>query len=220
MNEHELPPNLLALKAALPSALQTLRQALNLREPAVLPCPDLAAEVRWHTQHMPAGIESLADILEKRLGPVALLDGQAADAAPAVRRLEGWIRDWSGAMGEAQRLLPDPEEREARDWLVAAYRHVLRDLESGLSALAASLEDPEAKLARRGLPMQGEVVLPLEITLTECPEVARLAEWAGGRSKRLLPTERQTRRQGLGFWGWVGAIALGSWIGSSLADDD
>lgn len=220
MNEYELPPNLLSLKAALPSALQTLRQALNLREPAVLPCPDMAAEVRWHTQHMPAGIESLADILEKRLGPVTLLDGQAADAAQAVRRIGDWIRDWSGAMGEVQRLFPDPEEREARDWLVAAYRHVLCDLESGLTALASMLDDPEAELARRGLPTQGVVVLPIKIILTECPEVARLAEWAGRRSNRLLPTERQTRRQGLGFWGWVGAIALGSWTGPSLADDD
>jgi hypothetical protein len=220
MNDYELPPNLLALKEALPSVLQILRQALNAREAAVLPCPDMVPEVQWHMRCMLAGIEGLVDIVENYLAPVELSDGQTADAASASRRLDGWIRDWSGAMSEAQRLFPNPEEREARDWLVAAYRHALRDLESGLSALASILEHPVAELARRGLPTRGQVTLPLNITLTSCPEVARLADWAERRGKRLLPAARQTRRQGLGFWGWVGAIALGGWIGSSLADDD
>jgi hypothetical protein len=180
----------------------------------------MVPEVQWHMQRMLAEIRGLVDIFGRYLAPVALADGQADDAALAARRLDGWIRDWSGSMSEAQRLFPDPEEREARDWLVAAYRHALRDLESGLSALDSLLQNPKAELARRGLPSEGQVTLPLDITLTPCPEVARLGDWAARQRKRLLPTERQTRRQGLGFWGWVGAIALGSWIGSSLADDD
>lgn len=220
MNENELPPNLLALKAALPTLLQSLDKVLNAREPAVLPCPDMLPEVSWHLRWMLAGISRFTDIVNKTLAPVALADGQAADAALALNRLNDWILDWAERMKDAQRLFPDPEERDARDWLIAAYRHVLRDVETGLADLASILDDPEAERERRGLPMRGPVMLPLEITLTECPEVTCLADWAEERGKRLLPTARQTRRQGLGFWGWVGAIALGSWIGSSLADDD
>jgi len=220
MNDHELPPNLLALKEALPSVLQTLRLAMNAREAAVLPCPDMVPEVRWHMQRMLAGVEDLVLIIEKYLAPVALPDGQAAAAALATHQLDGWVQDWSDSMSEVRRLFPDPGERQVRDWLVAVYRHVLRDLESGLSALDSFLENPRAELARRGLPTEGPVMLPLNITLTLCPEVALLGDWAARQRKRLLPTERQTRRQGMGFWDWVGAIALGSWIGSSLADDD
>jgi hypothetical protein len=220
MNEYELPPNLLALKAALPSVLHTLEKVLSEREPALLPCPDMLPEVRWHTRWMLDEIGRWTDIVSHTLAPVALRDGQAADAVLALNRLNDWILDWAERMKEAQRLFPDPEEREARDSLVAVYRHVLRDLESGLSALASMLDDPEAELVRRGLPTQGEVTLRLEITLTECPEVSRLADWTEERGRRLLPTERRAHRRGLGFWGWLGAIALGSWIGSSLADDD
>lgn len=220
MNDHDLPPNLLALKAALPSLLQTLRQALNARETAVLPCPDMVPEVEWHMQRMLAGIEDLVLIIEKYLAPVALPEGQSAAAALATRHLDGWIQDWSDSMSEARRLFPDSEEREARDWLVAAYRHILRDLESGLSALDSMLDNLMAELARCGLPTQEQVMLPLDITLTSCPEIEHLNDWATQRRKRLLLSEHQTRRQGMGFWGWVGTIALGSLIGSSLADDD
>lgn len=220
MSDDGLSPNLLALKEALPSMFHNLGQALNSREPPLLSCPDMLPEVRWHTRWMLAGISRLTDIVNKTLAPVALDDGQAADAALAMNRLNDWILDWAERMNEARRLFPAPEERDARDWLVAAYRHVLRDLESGLSALASMLEDPESERARRGLPSYGKVMLPLEITLTECPEVTRLADWADERGKRPPPTEHRTRRQGLGFWGWVGAIALGGWIGSCLGDDD
>ncbi|HNA28571.1 MAG TPA: hypothetical protein PLQ64_05030 [Thiobacillaceae bacterium] len=220
MSDDGLSPNLLTLKEALPSTLYTLGQSLNAREPALLPCPDMLPEVRWHIRWMLAGIGRLTDIINKILAPVALADGRAADAAFAMNRLNDWILDWAERMNEARRLHPGPEERDVRDWLVATYRHVLRDLESGLADLASMLEDPKAERVRRGLPRHGKVMLPLEITLTECPEVTRLADWAEARGRRPPPTQHPAHRQGLGFWGWVGAIALGSWIGSCLGDDD
>lgn len=123
-------------------------------------------------------------------------------------------------MLEVRSLHPDPEERDARDWLAAAYRRTLMELDAGLMALLGILENPAAAFDGQRLPKRGTVTVLLTITLTAGPEVEALAAWVQKRRRQLLPSERQTRRQGLGFWGWVGAIALGSWIGSSLADDD
>lgn len=220
MSDFELSPHHLALKTALAPVLARLHAALAARESASLPCPDMVAEVQWHGARMPGDVQRLETLINETLAPAALADGPAGQVDVAARQLLVWVDAWAARMGEVERLHPAPEERDARDWLAAAYRRTLSELSNGLEALLRILEDPLGERARRGLPTEGAVILPLSITLTAGPEVEALANWSRQRASQLLPGERQTRRQGLGFWGWVGAIALGSWIGSSLADDD
>lgn len=220
MSEFTLEPHLLALKSALVPVLSRLRQALASRESASVPCADLLPEVHWHIHRMPGEIEQLTHLINSRLAPLVLNGGAPGGLEAVVEDLGFWVDTWSARMTEARRLHTDPEERDARDWLVAVYRRPLSELSGGLESLARILEDPIAEVRRLGLPTEGHVELPLNITVTAGPELEALSAWAKGRSRQLLPSERQTRRQGLGFWGWVGAIALGSWIGSSLADDD
>lgn len=220
MSEFELAPHHQALKTALAPVLARLHAALAARESARLPCPDMRAEVQWHGARMAEEIQRLDVLVNETLAPAALADGRAEQAERAASALLAWIDAWAARMAEVERLHPAPDERDARDWLAAAYRRTLNELCAGLEALLRILEDPLGELARRGLPTGGEVTLPLAITLTTGPEVDALADWSRRRARRRLPSERETRRQGLGFWGWVGAIALGSWIGSSLADDD
>lgn len=220
MSDFALEPHQLALKNALAPVLSRLRQALASRESASVPCAGMLLEVQWHIDRMPEEIQRLDDLVNGTLAPLVLDGGAPGELEEAVDDLGFWVDTWSARMIEVRRLHTDPEDRDARDWLVAVYRRPLVELSGGLETLVRVLEDPVVELERLGLPTEGPVELPLTIAVTTGPELVSLSDWARQRRRQLLPTERQTRRQGLGFWGWVGAIALGSWIGSSLADDD
>ncbi len=220
MNDFQLAPHHQALKTALAPVLVRLREVIDEREAATIPCADMRPEIQWHLDYLYAGIGRITSIVEGALANVALASGQAEEADRAARALLAWIDDWAARLREVQRLYPEPEERDPRDWLASAYRQVLRDLASGLETLVHILEDPVGALRAQGLPTEGVVELPLTVTLTAAPEVKLLQAWIRKRAKPPLPSVRRNRRQGMGFWGWVGAIALGSWIGSSLADDD
>ena len=108
---------------------------------------------------------------------------------------------------------------DERDLLAGVYRHLLTEIRNWMEELVEVIGDPLAAVKRRGLPTSGYVELPINLTLTEAPQLAELHDWLvpglrGAGNDRLPPA--RARKSGLGFCGTVAAAVLGFAIGDWL----
>jgi len=171
-----------------------------------------------------AGLNSLQSIVHRLNGQVNALmsdvvakeDASDADVYRAVGRFEAFLDDLLSEYQGLKRLNAYGADIEGRDLLAGAYRHTLAQIQGWLQDLVDTLADPQTALRRKGLPTSGPVEIPLTLHLTGAPELAALGRW-GERQSGVFSSSHNS---GLGFWGTVGALALGWGIGNALFGDD
>lgn len=209
-----------------PHRLQVLGEALKpvwkkldarLGKPPVptIPIQDMIKVISNHLDYLQVAMRPLAGRVEALMSDVvANEDVSDAEVYRAVGRFEAPLDDLAEHYLEAGSLAVYGADTEARDCLVGVYRHALLEIRDWLKDLVESLEDPVAAARAKGIPIEGQVELPFTLTMTSAPELERLTTW--------LSRQAASRRQksGLGFWGTVGALALGWGIGHALFDDD
>lgn len=148
-----------------------------------------------------------------------VISNQSADDADvyrAVGRLESTIDDMLEHYRIIRALGVAGTDADARDLLADVYRHTLVEIRDWMEELVEVIADPMAAVVKRGLPTSGHVELPLSLTLTAAPALDLLSRWVERRSASLAQSATSS---GLGFWGTVGAIALGWGIGDALFRD-
>ncbi len=221
MNDEALLPHRLSvLGEAMRPVWQKLEAELAITPWSKTPVLDIAATVRQNLAQLETAVHRLTERINDLMGEV--VENEAASDSEvyrAVGRFEAPLRDLLASYHGVQALAAYGADEEARDLLADVYRHSLNEIRDWLDDLVGTLTDPMAAVKRRGLPTSGYVELPLTLELTAAPGLAGLSHWAKRQSLALFPTRRKPNA-GLGFWGTVGAVALGWGIGEALFGDD
>lgn len=209
-----------------PHRLQVLGQALkpvwrnlnaHLEQPSVtsIPVHGMLDVISRHLDYLQVAVRPLATRIDDLMTDVVSNDGVTdAEVYRAVGRFEAPLDDLVDHFHEAGSLVAFGADGEARDYLVAVYRHSLVQVRDWLKELVDALEDPVAAAKARGIPISGQVELPFYLTMTSAPALEQLNRWIARQSSS------SRRGGGLGFWGTVGALVLGWGIGDALFDDD
>ena len=216
-DEAVLPKRISLLGEAMNPVLRKLRSGIVQRLTATAPVGSMIDVIS-------VSLNSLQGIVHRLNGQVNALmsdvvskeDASDADVYRAVGRFDGFLDDLLSEYQGLMRLNAYGADIEGRDLLVGAYRHTLVEIRDWLQDLVDTLADPQAALRRKGLPTTGPVEIPLTLHLTGAPELAALGRW-GERQSGVFSSSKNS---GLGFWGTVGALALGWGIGNALFGDD
>ena len=216
-DETILPKRISLLGEAMSPVLVSLRSGIAQQLSATTPVGAMIDVVS-------VSLNSLQGIVHRLNGQVnglmsdvvAREDASDADVYRAVGRFDAFLDELLAEYQGLKRLSAYGADIEGRDLLVGAYRHTLVEIRDWLEDLVGTLADPQAALRRKGLPTSGPVEIPLTLHLTGAPELAALGRW-GERQSGVFSSSRNL---GLGFWGTVGALALGWGIGSALFGDD
>lgn len=216
-DEAVLPKRISLLGEAMHPVLAKLRSGIAQQLSATAPVGSMIDVIS-------VSLNSLQGIVHRLNGQVNALmsdvvskeDASDADVYRAVGRFEAFLDDLLSEYQGLKRLNAYGADIEGRDLLVGAYRHTLVEIRDWLQDLVDTLADPQAALRRKGLPTTGPVEIPLTLHLTGAPDLAALGRW-GERQSGVFSSSRNS---GLGFWGTVGALALGWGIGEALFGDD
>lgn len=216
-DETILPKRISLLGEAMSPVLVSLRSGIAQQLSATTPVGAMIDVVS-------VSLNSLQGIVHRLNGQVnglmsdvvAREDASDADVYRAVGRFDAFLDELLAEYQGLKRMSAYGADIEGRDLLVGAYRHTLVEIRDWLEDLVDTLADPQAALRRKGLPTSGPVEIPLTLHLTGAPELAALGRW-GERQSGVFSSSRNT---GLGFWGTVGALALGWGIGNALFGDD
>lgn len=224
MSEESLVPRRLTLLGeAMRPIWQKLEAEIEQSAWSSTPVMDIVATVRHELAQLETAVHRLTERINDLMDEVVSNEAASdSDVYRAVGRFEAPLRDVLASYHGVQGLAAYGADAEARDLLASVYRHSLIEIRDWLGELVETLADPMAAVRRRGLPTSGYVELPLTLELTAAPELAGLSRWAerqGGYGVFSSSTS-PNRKSGLGFWGTVGAVMLGWWIGEALFGDD
>ena len=213
-----LRPGVTALGEALRPMLSELQTQLDARVRGDLRVSDVAGEIADHLDEMADTLSAL-EAKVNTLGELLSLQRPAAMIHRAAGGLEVHLDTLLARYSEVRRWRPGVSDLPARDLLAGVYRHLLTEIRSWMDELVEVIDDPLTAVKRRGLPTSGCVELPINLTLTEAPQLAELHDWLerelrGAGDDRLPPAP--ARKSGLGFCGTVAAAVLGFAIGASL----
>ena len=213
-----LQPGVTALGEALRPMLSELQTQLDARVRSGLRVSDAAGEVADHLDEMADTLSGLTAKVNT-LGELLSREAPVAEIHRAAGGLEVHLDALLARYSEVRRWRPGVSDLPARDLLAGVYRHLLTEIRSWMEELVEVIGDPLAAVKRRGLPTSGYVELPINLTLTEAPQLAELHDWLvpglrGAGDDRLPPAP--ARKSGLGFCGTVAAAVLGFAIGDWL----
>lgn len=219
-DESLLPRRLIVLGEAMRPVWQKLEAELDASTWSNTPVLDMVATVQYNLSQLEAAVHRLTERINDLMGEVVANEAASdSEVYRAVGRFEAPLRDVLTSYHSVQALEAYGANAEARDLLADVYRHSLIEIRDWLYELIETLADPMAAVKKRGLPTSGYVELPLTLELTAAPGLAGLSRWAERHSLALFPARREPKT-GLGFWGTVGAVALGWGIGEALFGDD
>ena len=186
----------------------------------VMPPRAMTEEASESMQRLLRTIPVLTDLVQRLMSEVVIReDANESDVYLSVVRLEAVLESLLGDDRYVRSLNSVGSDAELQTLLAGCYRHLLVDIRAWLRELVETLTDPVAACRRRGLPTTGQVELRLPLTLTAPPEAAQLTHLIQDQARRTARSG-STGRTGRGFWGTVGAVVLGWWIGSSLFGGD
>lgn len=85
-----------------------------------------------------------------------------------------------------------------------------------------TLINPVESLERKGLPTEGEINIPLTLTLTTSPHLDELLRWyeQHSYSRHQQSTQTESKVAGLGLLGTIGVIAAGWFVADSIFGKD
>lgn len=220
-DEEILPRRLTVLGDVMRPLLPKLKQQLDMPVTRTTTVFSMVDVVAMQLDRLEAAINPLTEAIN---GPISELVAKedTSDAAVyrAAGRFEAVLDDLLSGYREVRRLNPYDADVEAADLLADIYRHSLVEIHDWLSELVEALTDPMAAIKKRGLTGSGRVELDIDLVLTAAPQLEDLVDWAQRQSASFAASACTVRRgSGLSFWGIVGAMILGWWIGESLFDD-
>jgi hypothetical protein len=216
-DEITLPPRLECLGDAMAPLLEKLNVALAEKSLSMVPVNSIVDVIKSGLSDLGRSVHRLTDQVNALMTDVAAKENASdKDVYRAVGRFECVMDDLIKDYREICGQYAYGNDEEACDLLAETYRHSMREIQEWLQDLVNTLTDPIAALRRRGMPTSGAIEIPLTLTLTSAPELARLQRW-GERHSIYTPPPKS---QGLGFWGTVGAMAIGWGIGEALFGDD
>lgn len=215
-----IPPRLVWLGEALAPVLARFQSAPTHagHAPCLMKSPDLAALID-HIQIYLVRLEIEVDLLSEDTFENEHADMRAVNRAAG--RFESALDEWSRLLVCAREIwLPGDSGKTSR-LLEGALLHIHGDIQRWLAELVELLVDTRQAMRRRGLPETGTVTLELKLVLSAPPqfdELTRHIEKVGPDAA--LYSRGAVPGKGLGFWGTVGAVALGFGIGNALFGDD
>ena len=216
-DEITLPPRLVCLGEAMAPVLGKLDAALSEQSLPTVRIGSIVDVIRGGLDALGRSMPRLSDQVNGLMTDVAANENVSdRDVYRAVGRFEGVLDEIISDYQKVSRQSAYGSDEEACELLAGTYRHSLQEIQEWLRDLVETLKDPLAALQRKGLPTTGYVEIPLTLTLTSAPELAGLQRWGEDHSVYTPPA----KSQGLGFWGTVGAIAIGWGIGEALFGDD
>lgn len=218
-DEITLPSRLVYLGEAMVPVLRKLDATLAERSLPTVPVGSMTDVIKEGLAALGRSMPRLSDQVNGLMSDVAANESATdLDVYRAVGRFEGVLDEIIRDYRKIDRHAAFIGDEEARVLLVRTYRHSMREIQVWLQDLVNTLAAPKEALRRKGLPTTGTIEIPLTLTLTAAPELAGLQRW-GERHSIYTPSPTSTN-QGLGFWGTVGAIAIGWGIGEALFGDD
>jgi hypothetical protein len=220
-DEIELPRRLTVLGEAMRPLWITVRSQIDRPvHQALADAPSMVDVVSHHLGVLQNTILRLTDRINSLMTDVVSNDDVSdPEVYRAVGGFEAFLDDLLASYHAVRVLNVYGDDAEARDLLACVYRHSLVEVRDWLQELVETLANPLDALRKRGLPTSGAVELPLTLTLTSAPELAGLSQWAELHSLD-YSRSRPKHCAGLGFWGTVGAMAIGFGIGDALFGDD
>ncbi len=218
-DEITLPSRLVCLGEAMAPVLRKLDAAVAEHSLQTVPVGSMVDVIKEGLAALGRSMPRLSDQVNGLMTDVAANESATdRDVYRAVGRFEGVLDEIINEYRKIGRQSAFGSDEEARVLLAEIYRHSMREIQVWLQDLVDTLADPKEALRRKGLPTTGSNEIPLTLTLTSAPELAGLQRW-GERHSFYTPSPTPTN-QGLGFWGTVGAIAIGWGIGEALFGDD
>jgi hypothetical protein len=218
-DEITLPPRLVCLGEAMAPVLEKLDAALAEQALPTVRFGSIVDVIRGGLDAIGRSMPRLSDQVNRLMTDVAANENASdRDVYRAVGRFEGVLDEIISDYQAVSRQSAYGSDEEACELLAGTYRHSMREIQIWMQDLVDTLADPISALHRKGLPTTGSIEIPLTLTLTLAPELTGLERW-GERHSLYTPSPTPTN-QGLGFWGTVGAIALGWGIGEALFGDD
>lgn len=218
-DEITLPSRLVCLGEAMAPVLGKLDAALSEQSQPTFPVGSIVDVIKEGLSALGGSMPRLSDQVNGLMTDVAANESASdRDVYRAVGRFEGVLDEIISNYRKVCRHSAYGSDEEACELLAGTYRHSMREILNWLKDLVDTLSDPIAALNRKGLPTTGSIEIPLTLTLISAPELAGLQRW-GERHSLYSPSPTPTN-QGLGFWGTVGAIAIGWGIGEALFGDD
>jgi hypothetical protein len=219
---YTLPPRMIWLGQALQPLvvrLDTLMQQPPPPSPGIYSFGDLAT----HLGHM-ANVAARAQQRVETLSRAVLENDTVNENAVhrAVDRFEAQLNEWQDVYAAIQGLVLPDASNTIRNLLAGALLHTLREVRAWLADLVELLLDIDSAIRKRGLPTSGHVEITLALILTAAPQLAELTRLVESLYTAYEPGTalQPNRRNGLGFWGAVGAVVLGVGIGDALFGDD
>jgi hypothetical protein len=218
-DEITLPPRLVCLGEAMAPVLEKLDAALAEQALPTVRVGSIVDVIRGGLAALGRSMPRLSDQVNGLMTDVAANESASdRDVYRAVGRFEGVLDEIISDYRRVCLHSAYGSDEEACGLLAGTYRHSMREIQVWLQDLVETLADPKEALHRKGLPTTGSIEIPLTLTLTSAPEMAGLQRW-GERHSLYSPSPTPTN-QGLGFWGTVGAIAIGWGIGEAPFGDD
>lgn len=218
-DEITLPSRLVCLGEAMAPVLRKFDAAVAEQSLQTVPVASMVDFIKEGLAALGRSMPRLSDQVNGLMTDVAANESATdRDVYRAVGRFEGFLDEIINDYRKIGRQSAFGSDEEARVLLAGIYRHSMREIQVWLQDLVDTLADPKEALRRKGLPTTGAIEIPLTLTLTTAHELAGLQRW-GERHSFYTPSPTPTN-QGLGFWGTVGAIAIGWGIGEALFGDD
>ncbi|MCY3758610.1 MAG: hypothetical protein OXG96_12885 [Acidobacteria bacterium] len=189
--------------------------------------------LRHHLEQFRGDLDRLGDEVNQ-VGELLEIDDTPDNlvqrgAARMEIRLERLLDDYD----EVRRARPAPVDSEGCRLIERVYGETLLRIQGWLDEIVECLNDPKGALEKHGLGEEGNhQPIPLALKLESPASMTHLNRWIKRQEQRLIadetarsdaPIEEASsgRSQGgIGFWGWVAAIVLGTWLGGLGGDSE
>ena len=184
--ESVLPQPLIVLSEALQPISRKLRTCLNKPPGQPQRVLDIVEFLSHHLDMIADNVNALADEVNSGLGEVISdADAPDADVYRAVARMEVHLDGLLGGYDEVRQASCSVADRKVWSLLWETYRAVLNKVQDFIDELTRCLDDPVTALEKRGLPTEGEVVLPIEFRLRAPPQLDELNRWIRQKTSEL-----------------------------------
>lgn len=205
-----IPRHLQIFLAALKPVRQHLYSGLRQTVLPVVETPDFLGRIAGLLNPLELFVQNTDRIINKKLGVVVQRsDASEVEILSAVRNFEHELHSLLSAYQAVRALKVCVEDVYARQFLEEIYLHLFNQLGAWLDELLAVLSDPAGTLKKRGLPTSGYVNVPITLTLTSAPQLAKLVAWCRARDDEAGDAVQSAAPARIG---WLATIGL-TWLG-------
>ena len=146
----------------------------------------------------------------------------AVEAGRAAGRLEQVLSEFVDGFLDAKASNAGPDSCEARKLILGVYRHHISEICDWLDELVQVIANPRAAMKTLGIPFAENVELPIVLTMTSPPEMAKLQKLADellvepAQVVEEKPAFQPQTHNSPGILGALGALAFGAGISKAI----